>query len=118
MNRIIHLKLSTDTPSELTEFYRSAFGWKVEPLPSPPESWRMLSEGGPGINSSVHRSEGLHVERGVSLVISVDSVEETAERIRSAGGRIVHESIRAYGNTYQYCRDPDGNMICLVEIGG
>ena len=117
MNRIVHLKLSTDSPFRLTEFYRSAFGWKVEPLPSPPESWRMTSEGGQGINSSVHRSEGLHVDRGVSLVISVDSVDETAKMIIEAGGRIVHERIRAYGNTYQYCRDPDGNMICLVEIG-
>ena len=117
LNRIIHLKLSSDSPEELTEFYGRAFEWEIERLPRPPESWRMISDGGQGINSSIHKSEGLHVDRGVSLVISVDSLDETAGRIRKAGGRTVHETISAFGNRYLYCRDPDGNMICLVELG-
>ena len=117
MNRIIHLKFSSESPRNLKDFYADVFGWSAENLPDPPGSWRMCSGDGPGINCSVHSSGGHHFDKGVSLVISVESLAETVRALAEAGGRTLQESIHAFGNIYQYCKDPDGNVICLVAFG-
>ncbi|MBN2586231.1 MAG: VOC family protein [Candidatus Fermentibacteraceae bacterium] len=117
MNRIIHVKITSDEPGRITEFYRQAFNWKVTKFPDPPDGWRMESGKGPGINSSVYRSDDSPMDRHLSIAISVDSIDEVAERISEAGGRIMHDRISAFGNCYLYCQDPDGNVICLVEFG-
>ncbi|OPL18539.1 MAG: hypothetical protein AVO35_04195 [Candidatus Aegiribacteria sp. MLS_C] len=117
MNRIIHVKMTSDEPDRITEFYRRTFDWKVTKFPDPPDGWRLDSGQGPGINCSVYRSSDSPMDRHISLAISVDSIEEVAARVQEAGGRIIHDRIRAFGNTYLYCRDPDGNIICLVQFG-
>jgi predicted enzyme related to lactoylglutathione lyase len=117
MNRIIHVKITSDDPVRITEFYRDAFNWKVTKFPQPPDGWRMDSGRGPGVNCSVYRSDDSPMDRHLSIAISVDSIDEVSERIRKAGGRVMYDVIPAFGNRYLYCQDPDGNIICLVEFG-
>ena len=117
MNRIIHVKITSDEPDRITEFYREAFNWRVNKFPDPPDGWRMDSGKGPGVNCSVYHSEDSPIDRQISLAISVPSIEEVSKRIIGAGGRIMHDKINAFGNRYLYCQDPDGNIICLVEFG-
>jgi len=116
MNRIIHVKLTSDDPERLTEFYNRAFSWNVSKFPDPPDGWRMDSGSGQGVNSSVYRSEDSPLDRHMSIAISVSSIEDVAQDLVSAGGTIMHEMIEAFGNRYLYCQDPDGNVICLVEF--
>lgn len=118
MNRIIHLKISSDKPEELTRFYSEVFDWEITKFPEPPDGWRLNSGNGSGVNCSVYRSEDSPLDRNLSMAISVSSVDETASRIRKIGGSIVRDVIHAFGNTYLYCQDPDGNLICLVEFQG
>lgn len=117
MNRVIHVKITSDEPVRVTEFYRRAFNWQVTKFPDPPDGWRMDSGKGPGVNCSVYRSSDSPMDRHLSIAISVDSIEEVSKRITAAGGRIMHDRINAFGNSYLYCKDPDGNIICLVEFG-
>ncbi len=116
MNRIIHVKITSEEPHKITDFYREAFDWKVSKLPDPPDGWRMDSGKGVGVNSSVYRSEDSPMARHLSIAISVSSIEEVSGRIKRAGGRVMHGTIHAFGNKYLYCKDPDGNVICLVEF--
>lgn len=37
MNRVIHVKITSDEPGRVTEFYRRAFNWKVTKFPDPPD---------------------------------------------------------------------------------
>ncbi len=117
MNRIIHVKYATDDPDRLTGFYDDVFGWSVEKFPDPPDGWRMDSGSGFGVNSSVYRSGDCPTEPHMSVAVSVDSVARTAQRVLDAGGEVIGDPIEAFGNTYLYCRDPDGNVICLVSFG-
>lgn len=116
MNRIIHVKITSDEPEVITKFYQDAFDWRIEKFPDLPDGWRMDSGKGFGVNSSVYRSEDSPLDKHLSIAISVSSVTEVADRIKEAGGRIMHDKIYAFGNTYLYCQDPDGNTICLVEF--
>ncbi len=117
MNRIIHVKITSDDPRKITDFYRQAFNWKVTKFPDPPDGWRMESGRGPGVNCSVYRSDDSPMDRHLSIAISVDSIEDVSRRIRDLGGKLMHDIINAFGNRYLYCQDPDGNIICLVEFG-
>lgn len=117
MNRIIHVKITSDEPDRITEFYRKAFNWGITKFPDPPDGWRMDSGSGPGVNSSVYRSEDSPLDRHISIAVSVSSIAEVAEMITEAGGKIMHDKINAFSNSYLYCQDPDGNVICLVQFG-
>ena len=116
MNRIIHVKITSDEPDRITEFYRKTFNWRIDKFPSPPDGWRMDSGKGLGVNCSVYRSEDSPMDRHISIAVSVPSIDETASRITAAGGKILHDTINAFSNSYLYCQDPDGNVICLVEF--
>lgn len=117
MNRIIHVKITSDKPDRITEFYKESFNWSVSKFPEPPDGWRMNSGQGNGVNCSVYHSEDSPLDRHLSIAVSVQSIEEVAGRITAAGGKIMHDKIAAFGNEYLYCQDPDGNVICLVEFG-
>jgi len=117
MNRIIHVKITSDEPEKITNFYREAFNWVVEKFPDPPDGWRMDSGTGQGVNCSVYRSEDTPMDRNISIAVSVPSIDEAVDRITGAGGKIMYDKIHAFGNNYLYCQDPDGNIICLVQFG-
>jgi len=117
MNRIIHVKITSDEPDRINTFYREAFNWNVSKFQDPPDGWRMDSGEGPGINCSVYRSEDSPMDRNLSIAVSVQSIDDTAGKIKDAGGKIMHDKILAFGNSYLYCQDPDGNVICLVQFG-
>ena len=117
MNRIIHVKITSDDPEEIAEFYGEAFNWKIEKFPDLPDGWKLDSGKGFGVNCTVYRSEDSPLDKHLSIAISVSSIEETSDRILKAGGRIMHDKIHAFGNIYLYCQDPDRNTICLVEFG-
>lgn len=117
MNRIIHVKITSDDPKKITSFYKEAFNWRVTQFPDPPDGWRMDSGKGPGVNCSVYRSEDSPLDRHLSIAVSVGDIDEVSRRIVEAGGKEMHEKIRAFGNVYKYCQDPDGNVICLVQFG-
>lgn len=116
MNRIIHVKITSDEPKKITDFYKKAFKWQVDKFPEPPDGWRMSSGTGFGINSSVYRAEDSPLDKHIALAISVDSIEYSKDKIIEAGGSVAEEQIEAFGNRYLYCYDPDGNVICLVQF--
>ena len=56
------------------------------------------------------------VEHGISHVcIEVKDIEAEYERLRAAGVRFQSEPVPQYTIKCCYCRDPDGNVIELIE---
>lgn len=53
------------------------------------------------------------------LVFSTDSLDETFERVRAAGGEVLQEPIeQSWGPRDCAFRDPSGNMVRLSEASG
>ena len=116
-NRVIHVKIASDSPEYLCDFYERVFDWKIEKLPRQPDVWRLDSGEGFGINCSLFRS-GEPLSAGTSAItISVTSIDTYVERVIEEGGKILCDRQLAFGNVYVYCEDPDGNVICIVEFG-
>jgi predicted enzyme related to lactoylglutathione lyase len=55
----------------------------------------------------------------ISLWLYVDDIQAMVDRIRTAGGRIVHEPVdQPWGEREARAEDPDGNLLILGQRAG
>jgi glyoxylase I family protein len=57
----------------------------------------------------------------VALMLRVDDLDATLERMRAAGVRVLDETLvahPAYGSKLVFVTDPDGTLVELIEIPG
>ncbi|HEY0470334.1 MAG TPA: VOC family protein [Kribbella sp.] len=55
----------------------------------------------------------------ISLWLSVDDLQAMVDRIRTAGGRVIHEPVdQAWGGREARAEDPDGNLLILGQRAG
>jgi predicted enzyme related to lactoylglutathione lyase len=68
----------------------------------------------PGIHGDIvkRRTPGVTI----SVTIAVDSLADTIERLVKAGGLVVTQPVHVPGyGLHAYCRDPEGNIIGLIQ---
>ena len=119
---VIHFEIPADDETRAREFYRSAFGWKIDAMPE--MSYAMLmttpsDESGmpsvPGsINGGMFRREGELTSPIVT--VDVEDIDAALEKITSLGGSTVQprEEIGTMGWA-AYFRDTEGNIIGLWQ---
>ena len=61
-----------------------------------------------GGDNGSRSAPGIHFDAPVPL-------EDTLERLVSAGGEVVSEEIKIPGGRFVYCKDPDGNSISMFN---
>ena len=119
---VIHFEIPADDENRAREFYRSAFGWRIDAMPE--LSYAMLmttpsDESGmpsvPGsINGGMFRREG----ELTSPVITVDveDIDAVLEKINALGGSTVQprQEVGTMGWA-AYFRDTEGNIIGLWQ---
>jgi hypothetical protein len=113
---VTHFEIYGNDLNKLAEFYRELFGWKIEKVPGidyfqiqtgPPESsgirGGLLNPPIPGPRSWVH-------------YVSVDSIDETIERIQSTGGKVVREKAAVPRIAwYAIVEDPEANIFAIYQ---
>jgi predicted enzyme related to lactoylglutathione lyase len=116
MPRVIHFEVSVDQPDRALKFYTDVFGWKIEKWEGPEDYWLVTT--GPkeemGIDGAFMRRD----ERGWRTVntISVPSVDEAAEKVKQAGGKLLSERMTIPGVGYfHYCEDTEGNPFGILQ---
>jgi uncharacterized protein len=112
-SRPSHFEIPVDDPDRAEKFYGSVFGWTFERFPGAPSYYGMASTGddNPGINGALfQRSEG----SGITLTMSVDSIEDAEAKITSEGGTVV-QSKQAIPNMgwFSTYKDTEGNTFGL-----
>ena len=112
-SRPSHFEIPVDDPDRAEKFYGSVFGWTFERFPGAPSYYGMASTGddNPGINGALfQRSEG----SGITLTMSVDSIEDAETKITSEGGTVVQskQAIPTMGWFATY-KDTEGNTFGL-----
>jgi len=113
--RVIHFEIPADDPEGIADFYRSAFGWKIEKWSGPQPYWLVQTgEMGPGIDG------GILVRRdpftNVANTVSVENLEASSEHVRSLGGTLVGDNNTIPGVGYSaYARDPEGNLFQMLQ---
>jgi len=116
MLRVNHFELPADDPEKLVEFYREVFGWTIQKWDGPMDYWLITTgpKDEPGIDGGIaRRSKG---DSGAINSIDVPSVDEFVAKIESGGGSVIAPKRAIPGVGYlAYCKDPDGNVFCIME---
>jgi predicted enzyme related to lactoylglutathione lyase len=109
---IAHVEIPSTNLNQSEEFFKKVFGWEFKPF----GNGYLLFNNHQGIMVGLRKAE--QVLKGDCTVfhINVDSIEQTIEKVKSAGGHIKtgKTTIPAMG-WYAVIYDPDGNSIGLYQ---
>jgi uncharacterized protein len=116
MSRVIHFEIPANDPERAANFYKKAFGWKIERWPGPMDYWLVTTgtDGTPGINGGLLRKEAPTV--ATTNTIGVESVDRAVAAVQSAGGKLVTPKMPIPTIGYlAYCEDPEGNLFGVLQ---
>ena len=123
--RVVHFEIPADDVARAEEFYRSAFGWNLNPMPD--MGYTMVSttptdeQGAPkdpgAINGGMFKREAT-ISTPI-ITIDVDDIDKALETITSNGGSTVQgkESVMDMGFS-AYFKDSEGNLMGLWQTAG
>ena len=116
MPRVIHFDLRGEDTERAKEFYTNTFGWRFDKWDGPMDYWLITTgaEEEPGINGGFMKRE--RPEENTVLTIGVPSVDEYAEKVIEAGGKIINPKSPIPGVGYIVtCMDTEGNPFGIIE---
>jgi uncharacterized protein len=123
-NPISHFEIYADDPGALARFYTSVFDWKVEDMPDNgnyklvqtvdvDEQHRPKQPG--GINGGIMKRPDPEAPNIINYV-SVESLEQSLERARQLGAKVMKERSAAPGmGWFAILSDPEGNPFALWQ---
>ena len=115
MSRVVHFEILADDPEALTTFYKEALDWSIQTWDGPQKYWLANTghEGSAGINGGIMQR---HFDQPVINTVQVESMEESIEKVKAAGGTLNHGPNEIPGiGLHAYCADPQGNWFGLLE---
>jgi predicted enzyme related to lactoylglutathione lyase len=110
--------LGTPDAAAAKRFYTSLFGWAAEDRPMGPDAaYTMLTVGGRAVAALYQQEPGVGGAPPQWLsYISVDSVNESAERARTLGGTVLMEPFDVLDvGRMAMVQDPTGAVVALWE---
>ncbi|MGO4649922.1 VOC family protein [Nocardia sp. 2YAB30] len=113
MPALVHFEIRAHRPEDIAAFYRSVFGWTIEPFPALPDYQFVPRSVEDGVNGGI-ASATTAVAPVVNLY-EVENLDTTLEHIRAAGGQILREPtvIRTVG-WVAYAADTEGNPFGVI----
>lgn len=116
MSRVIHFEIPASDPERAANFYKKAFGWKIEKWPGPMDYWMVTTgtDGAPGINGGLLRKQAPTV--ATTNTIGVESVDGAVAAVQGADGKLVVPKMPIPTIGYfAYCEDPEGNLFGVMQ---
>jgi predicted enzyme related to lactoylglutathione lyase len=120
--RVVHFEVPFDDGDRARSFYKEIFGWQLQEMPemgytmvmSGPSGDRGPTESG-FINGGMMAREGGPAQ-GPVIVVDVDSIDATLEKISGQGGSTVSARMPVGDMGFAaYAKDSEGNVIGLWE---
>ncbi len=125
MNPVVHFEFPYDNPLRMAKFYEAAFGWRTQKLGEEMGNYVLAtttetSETGPlkpgAINGGFYPRKPEWPAPYPSVVIAVDDVHESIEKVTSAGGKILGEPMEIPGvGQYVSFIDTECNRISMLQ---
>ena len=125
MNPVIHFEMPYDDQTRMAKFYEQAFGWQIQALGEEMGNYVLATTtetGGAGperpgaINGGFFPKEPDSPAQHPSIVIAVDDVNESLERVRQAGGTVLGEPTEIAGvGQYVSFIDTEGNRVSMLQ---
>jgi uncharacterized protein len=111
---VVHFEIRGREPERLRAFYAELFDWKIEAREGVPIAFIGPGEGGPaqGVGGAIVPSDA----PGVSIYVQVADLTEALRKAEQLGGTAVLQPLDVPGGpTIAQARDPEGNLIGLVQ---
>src|SRR5204862_2314760 len=109
---------SQPDPKAAVAFYRELFGWDLEDVmpPDAPGAYFMARLRGGDVAAIAAQSEGGPPQAVWNTYIWVDSADETAAKVRDAGGQVLAEPFDVMdAGRMAVVADPEGAAFCLWQ---
>jgi predicted enzyme related to lactoylglutathione lyase len=133
MNPVVHFEMPAENRKRMSEFYTSAFGWKIQQLGPEMGNYMVVTtsetdEQGhpikPGmIGGGFYQKSDDPVSQHPSVVIAVDDIRESMKKVKEAGGKILGGDPDKPGEPGDipgvglYCSfiDTEGNRVSMLQ---
>ena len=121
--RVVHFEVPFDDGDRARGFYKEIFGWQLQTLPEM-GGYTLVTSGPsgdtgptePGFINGGMLSREQAATPGPVVVVDVDSIEESLERIGALGGStVVGRTPVGDMGFAAYFKDPEGNVVGLWE---
>ncbi len=124
MNRIVHFEIHVDNAERAIKFYKEVFSWSFDKW-GDNDYWMVITAEKdskvPGINGgllprSIAKSKTSSGANAFVCTVQVESFDNIAERIISAGGAVAMPKYAFPGMAWQgYFTDTEGNTLGLHQ---
>jgi predicted enzyme related to lactoylglutathione lyase len=125
MDPVVHFEMPYDDAARVTAFYRSAFGWNTEALGAEMGHYVLATTtatdaNGPttpgAINGGLFKRSADMPAQFPSVVIAVDDIRKSMDKVRQAGGHVLGEPMEIPGvGKYVSFMDPEGNRVSMLQ---
>jgi uncharacterized protein len=111
-NPIVHWELNTQDPAAAVEYYKSLFGWTVQPVSE--MGYNLVqTESGRGADGGIQGVE--EAPKGVTIYVEVDDPQSYLDKAVALGGAVVMPVTVIPGMvTMAQFSDPQGNVVGVV----
>jgi uncharacterized protein len=125
MDSVVHFEMPYEDAARVAAFYSSAFGWKTETLgedmggyvlatTTPTEGRAPTAPG--AINGGFFPRKADWPAQHPSVVIAVDDLAASMDKVRRAGGDVLGEPMEIPGvGKYVSFTDPEGNRVSMLQ---
>lgn len=125
MNPVVHFEMPYDDQTRMARFYEQAFGWQTQALGEDMGHYVLattteMGETGPkrpgAINGGFFKKLPDMPEQHPSVVIAVDDLNDSLNKVRQAGGTILGEPMAIPGvGQYVSFTDTEGNRVSMLQ---
>jgi predicted enzyme related to lactoylglutathione lyase len=126
MNPVVHFEMGANDTARMQNFYQSVFGWQTQQMGPEMGNYVVVSTGEsdengrpktPGtINGGFYQKTDDPMSIAPSVVISVANLDESIEKVKSAGGKILRDpdDIPGVGKWVSF-QDTEGNRVSMLQ---
>lgn len=125
MNPVVHFEMPYNDQSRIATFYEQAFGWQTQALGEGMGNYVVATttetvEGRPktagAINGGFFPKKADWPAQHPSVVVAVDNINDSIEKVRLAGGTVLGEPMEIPGvGTYVSFMDTEGNRVSMLQ---
>lgn len=125
-NPVVHFEMPYDDAARLEKFYSTAFGWKMNVTgpemgnyivahTAETDEHNMVKTPGT-INGGFFKRDAEKPAQYPSVVMSVDDINESMQKVKDAGGEVLGEPVEIPGiGMYVSFLDTEGNRASMLQ---
>ena len=125
MNPVVHFEMPAEDKKRMADFYTNAFGWQMQHLGSEMGEYIIATTSEVGedhfpkqrgtINGGFYQKSENNSPHP-SVVISVDNINESMQKIKKAGGKVLGEPVDIPGiGSYVSFIDTESNRLSILQ---